>query len=162
MHKWNEKGAKMISPETLRFYPLFAHLDTNMLTQIAMLAEVKEVKPGYQLFFEGEVAKSLFLILEGSVVLTMNMGDKENQKVEELEPLAKKEVVGWSSIVKPHIYKMGAFTNKDTQLIVFDGEKLSTLFDANPASGYFFMQKIAEVIGERLISKCVQIMSMAP
>ena len=150
----------MISLETLKFYPLFAHQDASMLEQIAMLAEVKEVKSGHQLFFEGEVAKQFFLILDGSVILTMNMGDKENQKIEELEPLTKKEVVGWSSIVKPHVYKMGAYTARDSRLIVFDGEKLRILFEANPASGYYFMQKIAEVVGERLISKCVQIMSM--
>jgi len=73
----------MISLETLKFYPLFAHQDASMLEQIAMLAEVKEVKSGHQLFFEGEVAKQFFLILDGSVILTMNMGDKENQKIEE-------------------------------------------------------------------------------
>ena len=150
----------MISPETLRFFPLFAHQDANMLAQIAMLADEKEVKSGYQLFFEGEIAKTLYLILEGSVVLTMNMGEKEDRRMEELEPLTKKEVAGWSSIVEPHIYKMGAYTDQDSQLIVFDGEKLRDLFEANPSFGYYFMKNIAEVIGERLISKCVQLMSI--
>jgi len=151
----------MVSPEALRFFPLFANQDTEMLAQIAMLAEEKIVKAGQQLFFEGEVAKSLYLVLDGSVILTMNMGEKGDQKVEELEPLGKREVIGWSSIVKPHIYKMGAYTNQDSRLIHFNGEKLRNLFDENPSFGYYFIQKIAEVIGERLISKCVQIMSIS-
>jgi len=150
----------MISHETLKFYPLFAHQDANMLTRIANLAEVKEVDAGYQLFFEGEVAKSLYLIMDGSVVLTMNMGEKGDQNIQELEPIGKGEVVGWSSIVKPHVYKLGASTGQKSRLIAFDGEKLRMLFDENPAFGYYFIQKIAEVIGERLISKCVQLMSM--
>ena len=150
----------MISPETLRFYPLFAHQDAAMLVKIADLAEEKEVEAGYQLFFEGEVAKSFYLILEGSVVLTMNMGEAGDQKIEELEPLGKGEVAGWSSIVKPHIYKLGAYTGHKSHLLAFDGEKLRTLFDENPSFGYYFMDKLAEVIGARLISKCVQIMSM--
>lgn len=152
----------MVSPETLRFYPLFAHQDAAMLAQIAMLAEDKEVEEGYQLFFEGEVAKSLYLVLEGSVVLTMNMGEKGDQRVEDLEPISKGEVAGWSSIVKPHIYKLGAYTGQKSHLVTFDGEKLRLLFDENPNYGYYFMQKLAEVIGERLISKCVQIMSLIP
>jgi len=156
------KGENMVSPETLRFYPLFAHQDAAMLAQIAVLADVKEVEAGYQLFFEGEVAKALYLVLDGSVVLTMNMGEKGDQKVEELEPLGKGEVAGWSSIVKPHIYKMGAYTGQKSHLMAFDGEKLRTLFDEHPSFGYYFMQKLAEVIGERLISKCVQIMSLIP
>jgi CRP-like cAMP-binding protein len=156
------KGAKMISPETLKFYPLFAHQDAEMLTQIAKLAQRKEVEAGHQLFFEGEVAKSFYLVLDGSVVLTMNMGEKGEHKVEELEPLSKGEVIGWSSIVKPHIYKMGAYAGQKSHLLVFDGEKLRVLFDENPSLGYYFMQKLAEVIGERLISKCVQVMSLVP
>ncbi len=131
-----------------------------MLAKIAMLAEDKEVEAGFQLFFEGEVAKSFYLILEGSVVLTMNMGEKGDKRVEELEPIGKGEVAGWSSIVKPHIYKLGAYAGHKTHLVAFDGEKLRTLFDENPSYGYYFMQKLAEVIGERLISKCVQIMSL--
>jgi CRP-like cAMP-binding protein len=150
----------MISLETLRFYPLFANQDENMLKQIAMMANEKTVEADYQLFFEGEVAKYLFLILEGSVVLTMNLGEAGDQKVEELEPLTKGEVVGWSSIVKPHIYKMGAYTGQKSHFIAFNGEKLRDLFDNNPSFGYYFMQKLSEVIGERLISKCVQIMSL--
>jgi len=150
----------MTSLETLRFFPLFSRQDAQMLAQIAMLSEDKEVEAGYQLFFEGEVAKSFYLIKEGSVILTMNMGKKGNQHIKELEPLGKGEVVGWSSIVKPHLYKLGAYTEKKSHLVIFDGEKLRTLFDDNPSFGYYFMQKLAEVIGDRLISKCVQIMSL--
>jgi CRP-like cAMP-binding protein len=150
----------MISPETLRFYPLFAGQNDEMLKQIAMLANEIKVEAGHQLFFEGEIAKSLYLVQDGSVVLTMNMGEKGDQRVEELEPVSKHEVVGWSSIVKPHIYKMGAYTGEAGHLLAFDGEKLRQLFDDNPNFGYHFVQKLAEVIGERLISKCVQLMSL--
>jgi CRP/FNR family cyclic AMP-dependent transcriptional regulator len=150
----------MISPETLRFYSLFASQNAEMLKQIAMLANEKFVQAGHPIFFEGEVAKTLYLVLEGAVILTMHMGEKGDQKVEELEPLGKGEVIGWSSIVKPHIYKMGAHTSQESRLIAFDGERLRSLFDENPGFGYYFMREIAKVIGDRLISKCVQIMSM--
>ena len=150
----------MISPETLKFYPLFTHQDAEMLTQIAKLAQRKEVKAGDQLFFEGEVANTFYLVLDGSVVLTMNMGEKGEHKVEELEPLSKGEVVGWSSIIQPHIYKLGAYAGQKSHLIAFDGEKLRALFEDNPSFGYHFMKKLAEVVGDRLISKCTQIMSL--
>jgi len=150
----------MISPDTLRFYPLFAHQDAEMLTKIAMLGDEKEVEAGYQLFFEGEVAKSFYMVIEGSVVLTMNMGEQGDQKVEELEPIGKGEVAGWSSIVKPHIYKLGAYTGQKSHLLAFNGQKLRALFDENPSFGYYFMNGLAEVIGDRLISKCVQVMSL--
>ena len=36
-----------------------------------------------------------------------------------------------------------------------ESPKLRALFDANPSYGYYFMQKLAEVIGERFTSKAV-------
>jgi CRP/FNR family transcriptional regulator, cyclic AMP receptor protein len=150
----------MISPETLRFYPLFADQDANMLAQFAMLANEEEVESGYQLFFEGEIAKRFYLILDGAVVLTMNSPKIDQKTLEELEPLGKGEVIGWSSIVAPYIYKFGAYANQKSRLIAFDGEKIRNLFDDNPIFGYFFMQKLAQVIGDRLIRKCVQVMSL--
>jgi CRP/FNR family transcriptional regulator, cyclic AMP receptor protein len=154
------KGVKMISPQTLKFYQLFADQDAEMLMQIAILAEEKIVEAGHQLWEEGDVAKSLFLVLEGSVVLAINLGDRDTKKVEELEPLGKGELVGWSSIVKPHIYKMSARTGEKTRLLAFNGEKLCNLFDDHPSFGYYFMQKLAEIIAERYISKCVQLISL--
>jgi CRP-like cAMP-binding protein len=150
----------MISPETLRFYHLFAHQDVKMLEKIAMLAKEKEVEPGYQLFFEGEEAKVLYLVTSGAVVLTMNMPEEGVHNVVELEPLKKDEVVGWSSIVQPHIYQMGAYAKIKSNLIIFDGEQLRNLFDENPVFGYYFMQKLSETIGERLVSKCIQLLSL--
>lgn len=150
----------MISPETLRFYTLFGQQDAHMLAKIAMLANEEIFEAGDQLFFEGEVANHFYLILEGSVILTMNLARGGELNAEELDPLGRGEIIGWSSIVPPHIYKMGAYANQESRLVIFDGEKMRTLFDENPSFGYYFMQKLAEVIGNRLISKCVQIMSL--
>jgi len=147
----------MLAPSKLGFFPLFAKQSQEMLYQIANLAEEKVFEPGAQLFFEGEVAKSLFQIEEGSVELTMNMGGV----TEKMEPLGKGEVIGWSSIVEPRVYKLGAQAKHKTRVLVFKAEQLRALFDENPSFGYHFMNALAEVIGARLISKCVQIMSLA-
>jgi CRP/FNR family cyclic AMP-dependent transcriptional regulator len=146
----------MISPEALKFYPLFACQDSDLLMQIAMLAGERTVEAGQPLWYEGDVAKTLYLILEGSVILTIEMGEK----TEDLEPIGKDELVGWSSIVQPHIYKMSAYTGQKSRLITFDAEKLRILLENTPDFGYHFMKKLAEVIGERYIGKCVQLMSL--
>jgi CRP-like cAMP-binding protein len=146
----------MIAASKLGFFPLFADQNTEMLQAIARLANEKEVDAGTQLFLEGDPAKSLFLVEEGSIMLTMTMG----AGIEKLEPLGKGEVVGWSSIVKPHVYKLGAHAKQRSRLLVFNGEQLRLLFDQNPSAGYYFMCRLAEVIGDRLVSKYVQIMSL--
>ena len=150
----------MISIETLRSYSLFDQQDETMLTRIANLAEERVVEAGGTLFSQGDPAKYLYLVIEGSVVLTMNVGRKGAQTLEELEPLGKDRVVGWSSMVKPHIYKMGAYAKQRSRVIAFEGNRLHQLFDENPSFGYYFLQRLTEVIGSRLIGKCVQLMSL--
>ena len=150
----------MISIETLRSYSLFNHQDDAMLGRIANLAEERVVEAGGTLFSQGDPAKYLYLVIEGSVVLTMNVGRKGAQTLEELEPLGKDRVVGWSSMVKPHVYKMGAYAKQRSRVIAFEGNRLHQLFDENPSFGYYFLQRLTEVIGSRLIGKCVQLMSL--
>jgi CRP-like cAMP-binding protein len=150
----------MISPQTLRFYHLFANQSDEMLMQIAMLAEEVEVESGQPLWNEGDTARSLYLIREGSVILEIPVGDRGGQKIEELEPLTKGELVGWSSIVKPHVYKMSAHTGQKSRLISFNGEKLRQLFEDNPSFGYYFMQQLTEIIADRYINKCIQLVSL--
>jgi CRP/FNR family cyclic AMP-dependent transcriptional regulator len=150
----------MIPVETLKNYSIFDHQDDAMLARIANLAEARVVEAGDQLFSQGDPATHLFLVMEGSVVLTMNVGQKGAQTLEELEPLGKDRVVGWSSMVKPHVYKMGAFAKQRSKVVAFEGEKLQELFDENPSFGYYFLQRLTEVIGSRLIGKCVQLMSL--
>jgi len=150
----------MISPELLRRYPLFARQTDEMLKQIAMIAHEKELEAETWLFFEGEAAKTLYLILEGGVDLSMNIGEIGERKIEKLEPLRDGEVVGWSAIIEPHVYTLGAQTTLDTRLVAFDGVALRKLLDDHPDQGYYFMKELAKVIGQRLVSKCTQLMSM--
>ena len=150
----------MISIETLRNFSLFDHQDDAMLARIANLAEERIIEAGGTLFSQGDPAKHLYLVVDGSIVLTMNVGQKGAQTLEELEPLGKDRVVGWSSMVKPHVYKMGAYAKQKSRVIAFEGAKLHRLFDENPSFGYYFLQKLTEVIGSRLIGKCVQLMSL--
>ena len=150
----------MITIETLKKFSLFDHQNDQMLALIADLAVEKVVEAGDHLFSQGEDARYLYLVMDGSIVLTMNVGQKGAQTLEELEPLGKDRVVGWSSIVRPHVYKMGAYAKQKTRLIEFEGGKLQHLFDDNPSFGYYFLQKLTEVIGSRLIGKCVQLMSL--
>jgi CRP-like cAMP-binding protein len=150
----------MISTELLRRYPLFARQTDEMLKQIAMLAQEKEMKADAWLFFEGEAAKTLYLIIEGGVDLSMNIGEIGERRIEKLEPLRDGEVVGWSAIIEPHVYTLGAQTTEDTHLIAFDGIALRQLMDDHPDQGYYFMKELAKVIGQRLVGKCTQLMSM--
>lgn len=149
----------MISPEILRRFPLFAGLDDDMLKQIAMLGDEREMDAEEWLFHEGDDAHTLFLLLDGAVSLTINM-DSKGERMEEVTTLGMNEVIGWSAMVEPCCYTLGGQTATKSTVAAIDGDGLRTLMDENPETGYLMMRAIARLIGERLVNMRVQFVSM--
>ncbi len=151
----------MISPETLRGFRLFAGQSNYMLEEIAFLASEVELEAGEWLFHEEEYASHLYLISEGAISLCLNLYlNGSCQHIEAASPLGVWEVIGWSAVVKPHIYTFGARAVKKSRLVAFEAEPLRELLDDNPGFGYYLLKNLAEVIGDRLTNKCVQLLSL--
>lgn len=151
----------MISPETLRFFPLFAKQSQYMLKEIAMLSTEKHLKAGEWLFRYDEPALWLYLVLDGAMSLALVLDyNGTGEHIETMGSLGRGEVLGWSALVEPYIYSLGAQALKDSNLIEIEAGALRELLDDNPLYGYWFMKYIAEVISERLRYKCIQLLSM--
>jgi len=151
----------MISTETLRFFPLFAHQNDYMLKEIAMLSNERELEAGEWLFMQDDPALWLYVILEGAISLTLSLTrNGRKHDLAKMASLKRGEVLGWSSLVSPYTYSLGAQAVEPSRLIEINAGGLRELLDDNPYFGYFFMKNIAEVIGERLHYKCIQLLSL--
>ncbi len=151
----------MISPEVLRRFPLFVDQSYYMLDEIAMLSKEIFIPTDEWLFHENDDANNFYLILEGEIALTLYLHSKGIGKhLKTTSALTKGQIFGWSSLVPPHHYKMGALAETDSKLLEIDGKALRQLFDDNPEYGYPFMKKIAEEISDRLEYKIIQVLSM--
>lgn len=151
----------MIARERLKGFRLFAGQNMYMLGEIARLGTEVEFEEGDWLFHEQEEASHLYLILEGSISLCLTLYlNGRTQHVEATSPFGMREVIGWSAMVKPHIYTFGARAERKSRLIAIEGKQLRELMDDNPASGYYFLKNLAEVIGDRLTSTYVQLLSL--
>ena len=149
----------MVSPETLRRVDLFASLDDTMLKAIAMAGEKKDVKKGYWFFREGDPAKKVYIILKGTVEIKVSLGPQDIHQIG-VSSLREGDLFGWSALVDPYTYQLGAVASSDCQLIVFDGIRLCELFTHHPAVGYIMMSRITKIIGSRLINLRVQFVSL--
>ena len=151
----------MISPETLRGFQLFAGQSNYMLEEMAILASEVELEAGEWLFHEKDIASHLYVITEGAISLCLNLYlNGSRPHVEVTSPLGAREAVGWSAVVKPHIYTFGARAEENSRLIALTAEPLRELLDDNPGFGYYLLKNLAEVIGDRLTGKCVQLLSL--
>ncbi len=151
----------MISPEALRFHKLFSGQDDYMLKELAMLTEVQVLNPGSWLFRQGEPAQFLYVIEDGALNLALVLhrnGDGEH--VEKMGSLKRGEVLGWSALIKPHVYTLDAQATQKSRLLQIQALPLRDLLEDNPQFGYFLIKNIAEVISERLRYKCIQLLSL--
>lgn len=151
----------MVSIETLKFFPLLNRLSEEHLIELAQMSKRISIDTDEWLLEEGDDADWLYLLMEGSISLTLGLpqsdGGMHHQRG---EPMNKGELVGWSSVVGAGSYKFGAMANEPSTLIRLDGEVLRQFIVDNPEAGVHILYKIAEVIGERLEFKCTQVLSL--
>ena len=149
----------MISPELLRRFPLFAGLDPATLKEIAMAGEEVELRKGEWLFHQNDEADALYLIVSGALDPTISV-DTNGLEYDRLPRLIEGDVMGWSALVEPRIYKFGGVAATGTKVVRLEADQLLELMDKNPQTGYTMMRRLAQVIGERLTNLRIQFVSM--
>ncbi|MEN8241271.1 MAG: cyclic nucleotide-binding domain-containing protein [Chloroflexota bacterium] len=147
----------MINKSTLMRYPFFANLDEDFIQQMLPIGEEIILAEEEWLFRQDQPAKKIYLITEGKVALTIRFRENE---IDRLNPYLSGEIIGWSALVKPKIYTMGAIAELPSKLIGFNGEKLSKLMDQEKSQGYIMLKNLNEIISERLINRNIQLMSL--
>ena len=149
----------MISPEVLRRFTLFAGLDAEVFKSLAMTGEEATVSVGEWLFHEGAEADALLLILEGTVDLKINVNEAGTEQAD-LDSLVAGDVAGWSALVEPYIYTLGAVATSDAKVARLDGAQLRALMEGQPEVGYTLMHRVAQAIGTRLTNLRVRFVSL--
>ncbi len=147
----------MTSHYSLKRYAFFATLDDVFIKKIQMLGETKELATDEWLFKQEESANDIYLITEGKIALTIMYRD---HIIDRMNPYMRGEIIGWSALVKPHIYTMGAISEGPSKVIGFNGKKMLALMDENKDQGYVLLQNLTEIIGGRLINRNIQLMSI--
>jgi CRP/FNR family transcriptional regulator len=147
----------MVSAQTLMNFDLFTATEPKFLKEIAKLGKLRTVKKGEVLFKQETQAKYLYVIVAGKLELTIEFRD---HLIDTLGPYMRGEMIGWSALVKPYIYTMGARAVEDTEVISFNGDSLLALMERDKENGYLVLRRLTEVIGERLVNSSIQLMSM--
>lgn len=150
---------KMISPETLRRYPFFASLETDVIKEFAMAGEIVEFVRDAWVFHCGEKAEAFYLILEGSIEIRTALGSEGTRQIG-VSTLKRGEMFGWSALVDPYVYQMGAATLSKCKLARFNGVALCELMTHRPDVGYILITRVTNIIGNRLMDLRVRFVSL--
>lgn len=147
----------MVTAQTIMSYEFFSSLDQSFVEDIANLGKVIEFEEGEWVFKQDTDAHNIYLISEGKVALAIMFRE---QIIDTLNPYMKGEIIGWSALVKPNIYTMGAKTEAPSTLIAFNGKDVLEIMEGNKEEGYKLLSNLTEVISERLVNRNIQLMSL--
>ena len=137
----------MVEPSELTCCHIFADLNERELAEVAKLATVDKRSAGLRVIKEGTNAATLSLLKEGKVEVRMTSRSGQEVVIDELGP---GDVFGWSALLDHQMFKAAIWTVEDCTIIVMDGAKLKSLFDANNHVGYRAIRVVADVIASRL------------
>ena len=157
----------MIEKSLLEDFPIFSEIPQEYLLEIAQLGEVKECDLNQTIFNDGDNAFDLYGVVDGAVELSITVIDKvlkadiqyeesiqtrvetvENDII--VESIDSNEIFGWSACIQPRLYTTTAKCSKPGRVISIPADKLKSIFAKNPQIGYPFMERLSEIISQRL------------
>jgi len=139
----------MMNIGTLQRFSLLAGLEPAFLEKLSSISQDKAVEKGEWLFHEGDSADALYLILQGSIDLKLKLDEKKNI-YGTLTTLRAGNALGWSAVVEPYIYTLGAVALEDSRLVRLNSEDLRVLLKEYPEQAYILMQAIAQAMATRV------------
>jgi CRP-like cAMP-binding protein len=142
----------MVAVELLRRFDFFLGFSDEQMKKLADIAAEESYKAGFQLWRKGDQARNLYLLEGGKIVLVMEayMGTARPAMELTVDIVTKGDAMGWSAIIEPYVYTLGARCIDDSKAISLDGAKLRELLNKDTSLGYEFMQATVKVIATRL------------
>ncbi len=104
------------------------------------------LEEGDVVFGEGDPAEAFYILVKGRVKLTL--GDKSREVYVAYQP---GELIGWSSLIGRDTLSATAHCLESTILSKVDRQKFLDLLNQHPAEGATLFQRVATMLGNRLI-----------
>jgi signal transduction histidine kinase len=141
-----------ITFKVLRQFEVFKEFSDEELVKIAALCQEERHANGVKLFNEGDPAEKFYLVLKGKISLEkrIQLGRSGSSRHAPICIRGPGQLVGWTSIVEPHVYVFSAVCLEPSKLLAIEGHAMRYFMAQNPQAGLRFMAAIATLIRERM------------
>jgi CRP/FNR family transcriptional regulator len=138
----------MTTAQILKNTGLFKALSDDQLKAVVRLSQEKSFQPGEEIFKHGQQAKTLYVLLSGSVSLMIH-------SPEELDPMAETlqetgNLFGMAALAKSHVYHVTAHCTRSTSALSLDAAGLQEIIRQEPVYGLEVMANLAQLYMKRL------------
>jgi CRP-like cAMP-binding protein len=136
---------------------LFRGLDPHRRDLVTRLGTRQAFEAGDVVFSQGQPATHLYLLLRGQVMIRFKPDDGDPITVTVLEAGG---VFGWSAALGRGRYTSGAICQEQSEALVISGAALRRLCEVDPETGVLILERLAEVIAERLQATHAQVLAL--
>lgn len=135
--------AELTTFDLLALHVLVADLPAARLSRLAVHARPVQYPHGHRLFHAGDQADRLWLVRSGRILLDRAVPGRGGVVVD-----TRDDLVGWSALVPPYRWELGAVTSGTLHAVEFRAPGLRACLRQNPdLAGDFYPRMLAAVGG---------------
>jgi CRP-like cAMP-binding protein len=148
----------LVRAEVIASLPMFrSGLRPDEIELLASGFNEETIPADTVVFPQDSRADKLYVVLSGRLEIRFKPYDGEVITVAELKPGG---VLGWSAALGRRNYTSSAVAIEDSQLLSIRGQVLRRLCETHPTTGVVILERLAEVIAERLRSTHEHVVEM--
>ena len=126
---------------------LFWGMDRDFIKAAMDISSKENYHEGEVIFREGDSADAFFILIKGRIQLTL--GAKSREVYVAYQP---GEIIGWSSIIGRDKLSATATSLEPTILQKLERQRFFMVLGDYPAEGAVLFQRVAAMLGNRLVS----------
>jgi CRP/FNR family transcriptional regulator, cyclic AMP receptor protein len=136
-------------------HPFFCGISEDFIPDLAIHADLATFETGDLLFKEGAVADKFYLIIKGKVAV---YSVASNNDAITIQTLGDGEILGWSWITKPYLYKFSAVAIAQTEVVVLNAKEVRIECELDAELGYELMKLMVHAVSVRLEQTRLQLL----
>ena len=125
---------------------LFWGMDKDFVKSAMDLSTKENLEEGQAVFEEGDSADAFYILVKGRIKLTL--GEKSREVYVAYQP---GEIIGWSSLIDRDAMSATATCLEPTIVSRFEKDDFLKIIEANPSQGSTLFQRLATMLGNRLL-----------
>ncbi len=143
--------------DALKQFPLFDGFSEEQMTLLRPLFIPNEYHTGTVIFEQGDPAIYFYLMISGEVAINYKPEDDEDIVITRIKPGG---MIGWSAVIGRRSYTSAAICTEYTELLRVRGSDLQELCSQHPETGNQFVDRMADVVAQRLDSNHPQVLQL--
>ncbi len=136
----------MITLDDLKQMFMLRYLTDEMLEKLIPVTDLLLFDENEFIFRQGDEADRLYMLMEGKVLLELDVSDSITVSVSSIKP---GQAFGWSAMLEEASFSVNALCSERCEVLSIRSEKLKALLEQDHTMGYILSQRLLAIMKKR-------------